>query len=252
MDKLAEVKGNMKGSIKDLEERLIPEGQEKQRRTMKNINDLALMLSESLENAQKQQAAGMPGSQMCNKPGGKGQGKSGKQPMNKITEGQQGLSDDLKGMKEKMDKQGKGGASAKDFGEAAARQSALRKALQELQDGKKEQGQGSKELEEILNNMDRIETELVNKRLNSETLNRMKDIETRLLEAEKAERQRELDNKRKSESAVDKRRELPPSIQEYLKKRQAEIDMYKSVSPSLRPYYKSLVDEYYKSLKGER
>jgi len=164
-------------------------------------------------------------------------------------------------MKEKMDKEGKNkkegkegkegkdGLSAKDFAQAAARQAALRKALEELQNDKKEQGKGSRELEEIINNMDRIETELVNKRLNSETLRRLKDIETRLLEAEKAEQQRELDEKRKSETAGDKRREMPPALQEYLKKRQAEIDMYKSVSPSLKPYYKTLVDEYYKSLK---
>jgi hypothetical protein len=94
----------------------------------------------------------------------------------------------------------------------------MRKALQELQNDKKEQGQGSKEIDDIINNMDKIETELVNKRLNSETLSRMKDIETRLLEAEKAERQRELDNKRKSETAQEKRKEIPPALQEYLKK----------------------------------
>jgi hypothetical protein len=250
MDKVAEIKLNMKESIKDLEDRKTPQGIEKQRRTMKNVNDLALMLDESLQNAQQQMSSGMPGSQMCNKPGKSGDGKEGKKPMNKITEGQQGLGEDLKKMKEGMEK-GEG-KSAKDFGQAAARQAALRKALQELQDGKKEQGQGSKELEEILNNMDKIETELVNKRLNAETLKRMKDIETRLLEAEKAERQRELDNKRKSETAEEKRRELPPSLQEYLKKRQAEVEMYKSVSPALRPYYKNLVDEYYRALKNVR
>ncbi len=263
MDKVAEIKYNIKESLTDLEERQVAQGQEKQRRTMKNLNDLALMMNESLDKAQ-QQASGAPGSGSCNKPGGKGTGKTGKAgkvPMDKITEGQQGLSESLKGMKEKMDKgkkdgkegkegkDGKEGTSAKDFAQAAAQQAALRKALEALQNDKKEQGQGSKELEEIINNMDRIETELVNKRLNSETLKRMKDIETRLLEAEKAERQRELDNKRKSETAQEKRKELPPAIQDYLKKRQAEIDMYKSVSPSLRPYYKSLVDEYYKSLK---
>jgi hypothetical protein len=257
MDKVAEIKYNIKESLTDLEERQVAQGQEKQRRTMKNLNDLALMMNESLDQAQ-QQSSGAPGSGSCNKPGGKGGSKAGKVPMDKITEGQQGLSESLKEMKAKMEKgkkdgkegkEGKDGTSAKDFAQAAAQQAALRKALEALQNEKKEQGQGSKELEEIINNMDRIETELVNKRLNSETLKRMKDIETRLLEAEKAERQRELDNKRKSETAQEKRKELPPAIQDYLKKRQAEIDMYKSVSPSLRPYYKTLVDEYYKSLK---
>lgn len=250
MDKVAEIKINMKESIKELEERKTAQGVEKQRRTMKYVNDLSLMLDESLQNAQQQMSSGMPGSQMCNKPGKSGSGKEGKKPMNKITEGQQGLGEDLQKMKEGMDK-GEG-KSAKDFAQAAARQAALRKALQELQDGKKEQGKGSKELDDILNNMDKIETELVNKRLNAETLRRMKDIETRLLEAEKAERQRELDEKRKSETAEEKRREFPPSLQEYLKKRQAEVEMYKSVSPSLRPYYKNLVDDYYRALKNVR
>lgn len=260
MDKVAEIKYNFKESINDLEERQIAQGQEKQRRTMKNLNDLALMMNESLDKAQKQ-ANGQPGKGSCNKPGGKGSGKSGKVPMDKITEGQQGLSEELQKMKDKMEKgkkdgkegkegkDSKDGVSSKDFAQAAARQAALRKALEELQKDKKEQGKGSKDLEEIITNMDKIETELVNKRLNSETLRRMKDIETRLLEAEKAERQRELDNKRKSETAQDKRREMPPALQEYLKKRQAEIDMYKTISPSLKPYYKMMVDEYYKSLK---
>ena len=42
---------------------------------------------------------------------------------------------------------------------------------------------------------------------------------------------------------------MPPSLEEYIKKREAEIEMFKTVSPSLRPYYKMLVEEYFKSLK---
>lgn len=260
MDKVAEIKVNLKESIAHMEERQIPQGQEKQRRTMKNLNDLALMMNESLDKAM--QSAGMPGSGSCDNPGGMGKGKSdsSRKPLDKITEGQQGLSDKLNGMQEKQGKgeqKGEGkdgdkdGLSAKDFAQAAAQQAALRKALEALQKEKSEQGKGSKALEEIINNMDRIETELVNKRLNHETLKRMKDIETRLLEAQKAEMQREQDEQRQSKTAEDKRKELPPSIQNYLKQRQAEIDMYKSESPVLRPYYKSLVDDYYKSLKNE-
>ncbi len=250
MDKVHEIKYNLKESIDLLEARDVANGQERQRRTMKNVNDLALMMNESLENAQKQQSAGMPGSQMCNKPGGKGSGNSGGKPMDKITQGQQGLNESMQGMKDKMDKDGKN--SAKDFAQAAARQAALRKALEELQGEKKEQGKGSEALDEIINNMDKIETELVNKRLNYETLKRMKDIETKLLEAEKAERQRELDEKRKSETAKDLPREVPNNIQEYLKKRQSEAEMYRSVTPSLKPYFKGLVDEYYHNVKSKK
>ena len=168
--------------------------------------------------------------------------------MDKITKGQEKLNGEMKDMQGKM-KNGNG-LGSKDFAQAAARQAALRKALEEMRDEKGEQGKGARELQEIID-QDKIEEDLVNKKLDTEMLKRQQDIFTRLLEAEKAEQQRELDNKRKAEQAEAKRRELPPSMQEYLKKREAEIDLYKTVSPDLKPYYKFLVDEYYRALKQE-
>ena len=249
LEKVSEVKLNMKEGLTELEARKKPEAADNQRRTMKNVNDLALMLAESMASMQEQMGSSMPGSQMCNKPGGKGQGKNGKVPKDKMSEGSQGMEEMMKGMQKKMGKGEK--PSSKDFAQAAARQAAMRKALQDMQKDAKEQGKGSKEIEEIINEMNKIETDLVNKRLDSEMLKRQQDITTRLLEAEKAERQREFDNKRKAETASEKKRELPPSLKEYIKKREAELEMYKTVSPALRPYYKYLVDEYYKALKSE-
>lgn len=245
-EKVVDIDADIKTSIDQLEERKTPEAEEHQRRTMKNVNDLALMLSESMEQMQQQMAGMMSGSQMCNKPGGMG-GKPGNVPMDKITEGQEQLNEGMK----KMMKDGKkkGGNSAKEFAETAAQQAALRKALEELQQQKMEQGEGSKGLQQIIDAMDKIESDLVNKRLDNDMLLRQQDILTRLLEAEKADRQREFDNKRKAEQGKDLPKELPPALKEYLKEREAEIEMYKKVSPSLRPYYKKLVDEYYKALK---
>lgn len=252
-EKVTEVKYNMSNSIELLEERIVGQANDKQRRTMTNLNDLALMLSESMENMQQQMAGGMPGSQNCAKPGGTGKGQQGKGrvPMDKISEGQQGMDEALEGLKQKMGKgkEGKEGPTAKDFAEAAARQAALRKALQDLKKEKQEQGKGAGDLEGIIDQMDKIETDLVNRRLDAETLKRQKDIVTRLLEAEKAERQRGEDEKRKSESAQDMKQELPPAIQDYLKQRASEVEMYKTVSPALKPYYKMLVDQYYQQLK---
>ena len=71
------------------------------------------------------------------------------------------------------------------------------------------------------------------------------------MEAEKADKQRDKDEKRKAESGKDYKKELPPALQEYLKEREAEIEMYKKVSPALRPFYKQLVDEYYRALKTQ-
>ncbi|HMP29231.1 MAG TPA: hypothetical protein PKD85_06510 [Saprospiraceae bacterium] len=240
----------MSNSIALLEERQVPQSTDKQRRSMTNLNDLALMLSESMENMQKKKAGGMPGAQMCQNPGDK-PGKAGKMPMDKISEGQNGMDGKMKELQDKMKQGGKEGPNAKDFAEAAAKQAALRKALQDLKKEKQEQGKGGNQFDDIIDMMDKMETDLVNKKLNAETLKRQQDIKTRLLEAEKAERQRGEDEKRKSETAVDLKQPLPPALQEYLKKRNAEVESYKTVSPALKPYYRFLVDEYYKSLKSK-
>ena len=251
-EKVAEIDLNMAESLDELEDRKVPEAEEHQRRTMTNVNDLALMLSESMQQMQEQAASMIPGNQMCDKPGGKGKGsKGGKVPMDKITEGQGELNEEMKKMGDKMGEGGSGGKDgmAKEFAQAAARQAALRKALEEIKRGQQEEGKGIGDLQKIIDEMDKVETDLVNKRLNTELLTRQADIITKLLEAEKADRQREKDKKRKSEQAQEQRKELPPALQDYIKQREAEVELYNKVSPSLRPYYKQMVNEYYNSLK---
>ncbi len=248
-EKVVEVEGDINISIDELEERRKPDADLNQRRAMKNVNDLALMLAESMEQMQQQMSGMMSGSQMCNKPGGSG-GKPGDVPMDKITEGQKKMNEGMKKMMEEGKEGKEGGNSAKDFAEAAAQQAALRKALEAKQQKNMEQGKGSKGLQEIIDGMDKIESDLVNKRLDNSMLLRQQDIMTRLLEAEKAERQREYDNQRKAEIGKDSPKELPAALKEYLKERESEIEMYKKVSPALRPYYKKLVDDYYKALKN--
>ncbi len=248
-EKVNEINSNLDHSMVRLEAREKAEAHQHQRFSMKNLNDLALMLSESMEQMQQQMSGMMSGSQMCNKPGkGKG-GKPGAMPSDKITEGQEGLSKKLKEIQDKMKKGGKG--SSKEFAEAAAQQAALRKALQELMQQRQEEGKGaSGELQDIINNMDKQEVDLVNKRLDNELMKRQQDIISRLLDAEKAEREREFENKRKSQIGDDKKRKLPPSLEEYLKKRNAETDFFKNSSPELNSYYQFLVEEYYRALKA--
>ncbi|MEZ5041211.1 MAG: DUF4175 family protein [Saprospiraceae bacterium] len=246
-EKVTEIKGNMRESLEELEERRKGPAGDHQQRAMKNVNDLALMLSEVMNQMQQQMSGMMAGNQMCNKPGGKG-GKEGQKPSDQMGQGQEDLKKQMQQMMQQM-KEGKG-ASSKDFAQMAAKQAALRKALQEKAREKEGQGKGDKQLQELIEQMDKVETELVNKKLTNETLSRVEEIQTRLLEHEKAERQREYEEKRKAETAQATERKIPPSLEEYIKKRQAEVEMYKTVSPSLKPYYKYLVEEYFKSLKG--
>ena len=255
LEKVTEIKYQLGSSLDQLEERNKPEANQSQRTTMTNLNDLALMLSESMEQMQQQMSGMMSGSQMCENPGqnpGKkpGKGNSGGVPMDKISEGQEKMTEDLKKMIEGMKGSNGEGGSAKDFAEAAAKQAALRKALEGLQQGLQESGQGgSNELQDIIDQMDKQEIDLVNKRLDNEMLLRQQDIVTRLLEAENAQKEREYDDQRKSTEGQDIERKLPPSLEEYIKHRKAQLEQYKYVSPEMKPHYKRLVEEYYQKLK---
>ncbi|MBP9872594.1 MAG: DUF4175 domain-containing protein [Haliscomenobacter sp.] len=241
--KVGDIKDNMRLSLDDLEERRKFQAADHQQRAMTNINDLALMLSEVMNQMQQQMSMMMSGSQMCNKPNNSGQ------PQDKMSQGQEKLNGEMRQMRGQM-QQGDN-PSSKEFAQMAARQAALRKALEEKQRKMREQGKGgSKELQELIDQMDKVEIDLVNKRMTNDMLKRQQDILTRLLEHEKAERQQEYDEKRKSETAQETQRRMPPELEEYIRKRKAEIEQYKTVSPALKPYYKSLVEDYFKSLKG--
>ncbi len=251
-EKVSDIKLNLRKSLEQLEERNKVVSSDHQQRTMTYLNDLALMLSEVMNQMQQQMASQMPGSQNCKKPGGMAgskSGKSGKVPMDKITQGQKELNGEMQKLSEQL-KKGDKGKMSKEFAQMAAKQATLRKALRDLSQEKKELGKGVPELDGISEEMNKIEIDLVNKRLNNETLKRQQDITTRLLEAEKSERQRDQDEKRQAETARDQKRSMPPALEQYIRQREAEIEQYKSVSPDLKPYYKFLVEEYYQSLKN--
>lgn len=249
---LRQINMNLRESLSNLEERKVAPANSNQQYVMTSLNNLALMFDEAMQQMQQAMESGQPGDGNCNKPGGSGSpGKSGK-----LGDLQKQLNDQITQMKEGMGKKpGKGGKGGKDgkggmskeFAKMAQKQAAIRDAMQKMAKDKEGKGGGG-ELEELMEEMDKTEAELVNKKLTNEMLKRQQEILTRLLKAEKAEQQRELDEKRQAETAQEKTKTIPPEIEEYLKKREAEVELYKTVPPSLRPYYKSLVEKYFKAI----
>lgn len=248
---IKDINKNVAKSIDELEARRKPQANTHQQYTMTGFNNLALMLDEVMQQMQQQMASQMPGNQACQKPGsGKGSGKG--KPSPGLGQLQDKLNQQLKDMKQMM-KDGKmpGGRNgmSKGFAQMAAKQAALRKAIQELNDMENSDGENALgDLEELMKQMDKTETDLVNKVLTEETLMRQQEILTRLLQTEEAMRERELDNKRKSESADEIAKNIPPSLEDYIKKREAEVQLYKTVPPTLKPYYKYLVESYFKNI----
>jgi hypothetical protein len=98
--------------------------------------------------------------------------------------------------------------------------------------------------------MEETELDLVNKQLTQRMIERQKDILTRLLEAENAQREREMKEEREGETAKQQEREVPPAFKEYIKAKEQEIELLKTVPPKLNPYYKNQVSEYFKRLNN--
>jgi hypothetical protein len=138
------------------------------------------------------------------------------------------------------------------FARMAAQQEAIRKMMQEHQSELKKEGKGyGGEIDKMLKDMEEIEKDLVNKRITPQTINRQQQILTRLLESERAEMQREKEEKRESREARQlPNSTIPPFIEQQLNKKK-EIELYKTIPPTLNNFYKDKVNAYFYHFEGE-
>jgi hypothetical protein len=222
-----------------------------QQYVMTGFNNLSVMLSESLKKMQedmnekksKKQKSGQcnnPGSKPGNKPGEKGDPK-----MSGMKKMQDALNKQLKDMKD--GKQMGTSPTSEQFAKIAAQQEALRRQLGKLEQQLKEQGKAGSlgELDKTKQLMEQQENDLVNKRLTNETMQRMKEIETRMLEHEKAEREQDQDEERQGEQAQKVETTIPPAIKNYLEQKTKEMEQMRKVPNELTPYYKERVRQYF-------
>ncbi|MEI6059353.1 MAG: DUF4175 family protein [Bacteroidota bacterium] len=248
---LSVVEKSMDEAVVQLNSRIIANARTKQQYAMTSVNNLALMLSESLKQMQQNMQSKGSGksSSKCNKP------KSGEGKMKSMRQLQEQMNKQLQQMKEGMPNQGKQDSKgqkqmSEQFARMAAQQEALRQQMQEYGQELQKDGKGmDKSIKEAMQQMEETETDLVNKRINTETIKRQQDIVTRMLESEKAEQQREMDEKRESEEAKDIYRNNQSKFLEFNKIKKNETELLRSVPPSLKPFYKTKVNAYFLSFE---
>jgi hypothetical protein len=236
--------------IEFLHNRNIPASTAYQQYVMTSINNLALILAEALEQMQQQmqqcQSKGSCKKGNCKKPGG------GKPSAGTMKQMQEQLNKQMQELKEQMEgkmpgKQGSGQQSmSEQLARLAAQQEALRKMLEEYgEEDKKEGGKNSGNISEMMKAMEQTEQDLVNKMITNETLKRQQEILTRLLESEKAEKERELDEKRESNEAKNQEYSNPNDFFKYNRVKSRELELLKTVPPTLNSFYKQKVNEYF-------
>jgi len=267
---VGEMNGRMDESFTHIKQRDVARATATQQQAMTSINNLALMLSDALKqmqqamNEMKGQGQGPP------QPGsgkGKKKGKGSSPGPGSLGKMQQQLNDQI----QQLQQSGKTGrALSQELAKLAGQQQMLRQAMQQMgnmqpggakpggkegQDGKnggkpgqEKDGQGgSGSAAEMKKMMEQTETDLVNKRLTEETIQRQRQILTRLLEAEKSARERDQDTKREAQAAQNHPPVFPPAFQKYKAPATGQqTEILRRPQPTLTPYYQEKVSEYFR------
>lgn len=229
---IGELNSHMDRVIEANKERRRPQASSEMQASMTAINNLALLLDDHFEMMMQMMANAKPSA---------GKPKEGQKPS--LSQMQQNLNQKIQQLKNS----GKSGKQlSEELAEMAAEQERIRKALQEMQE-KMEEGGGSPG-NQLPTKMEQTEMDLVNKQLTDQLILRQQEILTRLLETEKSVREQDLDDERKGETAKDYDKEIPKAFEEYLRLKEKEVELLKTVPPKLYPYYKKEVNEYFKRM----
>lgn len=234
-----EMERQMDGTIKVLKEKRVSEAVGKQQFTMTSINNLALLLDDVVQQMQNQ---------MANGSGSTNGNKKNRPQMGGVSELQKQLSEQISELKQS----GKSGRQlSEELAKLAAKQEQLRNTLENFETGTSGQELGQK-IDELVQQMEENEWDLINKNITQETINRQQDILTRLLDAKNALQQRGEDDERKGNTAYNYDISVPESISDYLKAKEKEIELLKTIPAKLNPYYKRETNKYFKRIKQQK
>ncbi len=242
-EKSEEINKNIDNILEALHERNISRATMKQQQVMTSINDLALLLAESIKKMQSNIAMqnAMAGEGKCPMPGG------AKKRIGSIGQMQQALNEQLKQLKEQMKSSNKGKGkkgTGERFARMAAQQEMIRNKLQDYMDELKKQGINDDGLKQAIEEMQKTEKDIVNKIIDQRTLERQKEILTRLLRSEKAEIEREKSKKRESEEAKYYKKSNKKTEIEYKQDNIFEQEYLRSINPKMKKFYRQKVNQY--------
>ena len=234
--------------------------------SMTSLNNLALVLAESLDQMQNQMRqnsqkkkngqcknTGKNGGQ-CNNPG------KGKPSPKSMREMQQELNKQMEALRKQLEKQGnkpdgrhkigQGQSVSEEFAKMAAQQEMIRRMMQqygqELKEGDAGNSKLAKEIDQLMRQMEQTEADLVNRTITKQTIARQQQIMSRLLEHEKAEMEREKEERRESHEAGDLYSQPSPAeIEKYNRQSRPAADQLRTVPPTLQPFYRQKVNDYF-------
>ena len=243
-DELESIDKQTEVALKNMNDLYLSMAVAHQQYALQSMNNLALMLSESLEEMENSMSGS--GSSMKRSKPQKGQQGQSMQNMQQL---QEQLGEQLKQLQQKMQQQNGQMPSqqlSKELARMAAEQQMLREGMQQMLNDMKKNGQtGDDGLNQIIKDMERLEEDIVNKRITQQTLERNRQILSRMLESEKAQQKRDQDEKRKSNEYKGSKFDRQIDELFYEQSMRKSQEFLKQNPVQYQPYYKSKINEYY-------
>lgn len=240
-NELLAIEINLKKANEQMQEALFPNARVSQQFVVTSLNNLALMLNEALENLEEQMANAQPGDQECENPG------NGKSGMNMLKQSSESIKEQLQKMIEQM-KNGNQQNMSQQMGQSLMQHEMMQQMLREMMNNGSVGSDAKKQLQQIDNMLEQNRKELMNKSINAQTIARQNQITTRLLEAEKAELERDFEDKRESETA-DEFFSNPIKFFEYKEKENFSIEYLNKNSHKLHNFYNNKYKQYLKNIE---
>ncbi len=240
---LLDLEINLSSSNELMEELVLPKAMEKQQYVITSLNNLTLMLNEILDQIEEQMANAMPGDQQCENP----QGQGGEQ-LNMLKSGSEGMKQQLQQMIEEM-KKGNSKQMSKMLGESLMQHEMMQKMLRDLMQNGQVGSSAMEQLKQIDDILEQNKRDLMNKNVSVQTVNRHNQILTRLLEAQNAEIERDMDEKRESQTADEEFFSNPLKYFEYTKNNVGNIEQIDYGNQNIKAYYTKKYKDYLKTLE---
>ncbi len=227
----------VESSLNHLKNKRISIATNEQQSAMTSMNNLAVLLSDILEQMQNESDSQQ----------GSSKGKKKKQnKKSSLSELQQSLNQQLENLK----KSGKSGRElSEELRKLAVQQEMIRQMMREKGEkpgkSKEEPGKDGKGGDKMDKLMQESKNDMINKKVTEQLINRQKEILTRLLESEKAERERGMKEEREAERPKnDYEEQKNLLLEQYLKEKERQVEEIQKKSPVFMPFYRKNIEKY--------
>ncbi len=241
---ISEINMNIEQAINNLINRRRHATTGRQQFVMTHVNNLALMLNESLQEMQMQMAMqegfGMPMESEGDMP----------QSMQDIIDMQEAVNEMLQEMRDghqpEPGKTGEQMSLSEQLARMSMQQEEIRNKLRELtRELKKNLDISTRELEQLEREMERTELDIVTNNITRQTMIRQERIMTRLLEHKKALMKRDLDDERVGEVPEFYELSNPEDFFEYKRIGDRQTELLKMQQIEFNRFYNNLIEKYF-------